>query len=211
MATRRETAREPWERQVGESRQGFDAFRRYRDMGPTRSYTRVAQELNRSRTLIGRWGQRWRWPGRADAWDREQDRLRREKHRDAVEEMAVRQARQAMAAANVLMQPALDVVRRIRDDPDALSKLPLADLFALAVTAVRHLPPVFEAERTARGIPATLRLEGKVEHEHSGKVEHDHTFAERVMEDPDFARDATALFGRLARRDRQERGGPDLN
>src|SRR6266511_3370232 len=44
-------------------------------MGPTRSLTRVGQELGKSRPLMARWSSRWRWVERAEAWDERQDRV----------------------------------------------------------------------------------------------------------------------------------------
>ncbi len=75
LPTTRDVAPPLWERQLGESRKAFDAFRRYRDMGPTRSLTRVGQELGKSRALMARWSSRWRWVERAESWDDQQDRV----------------------------------------------------------------------------------------------------------------------------------------
>jgi hypothetical protein len=77
----------PWERQYNESRQAFQAFATYRDQGPTRSLSRVSQELHKDRVLLGRWSRKWRWVERAQAWDDEQDRVHRESMAEAIREM----------------------------------------------------------------------------------------------------------------------------
>ncbi len=66
----------PWEQQPDESGRAFEAFRAYRDLDPgDRSYRKVAEQLRKSPSLIGRWSSQHRWVERAEAWDREQDRL----------------------------------------------------------------------------------------------------------------------------------------
>ncbi|MEW1700697.1 hypothetical protein [Streptomyces sp. NPDC091278] len=66
---------DPWDRHVEESSAAFAAFAAYRDMGPARSITRVARELTKSRALMARWSSAHAWVLRAQAWDREQDRV----------------------------------------------------------------------------------------------------------------------------------------
>lgn len=69
------TRRQPWDRQPKETTPAWEAFVAYRDMGATRSVTKVARTLDKSRTLIGRWSSSNSWPIRAAAWDSEEDRL----------------------------------------------------------------------------------------------------------------------------------------
>jgi hypothetical protein len=82
---------EPWDRIPGESRQAWSAFCAYRDMGPTRSHVKVAQESGKDVTLMHRWSVRWSWVDRSDAWDVEQDRLRQSTMAAELTEMARRQ------------------------------------------------------------------------------------------------------------------------
>jgi len=58
-----------WDRKKGESTKAYQAFILYREMGAERSYTRVAQELGKSRTLVQRWGGAWTWVERCADWD----------------------------------------------------------------------------------------------------------------------------------------------
>lgn len=61
----------PWERQKGESEKAYEAFAVYRDMGEKRTFTAVAEKLQKSCTLIRRWKDRWDWPERVRAYDNE--------------------------------------------------------------------------------------------------------------------------------------------
>lgn len=70
---------QPWERQKSESAQAYEAFVTYRDMGPERSITKVVQELNKTRALIGRWSCTYDWVERVRAYDNELEKEAREK------------------------------------------------------------------------------------------------------------------------------------
>jgi hypothetical protein len=97
----------PWERQPGEGDQAFQAFATYRDMGPDRSTRAVAQKLSKSASLIGRWSTQHRWVIRVEAWERENDRVRIQGHREAVEEMTRRHAECLVDQLEVLRRPAV--------------------------------------------------------------------------------------------------------
>lgn len=67
----------PWERQEGESVKAFEAFCIYLNLGTERSITKVVQELNKSRALIGRWSSAFGWVERAAAYDADLQRKAR--------------------------------------------------------------------------------------------------------------------------------------
>ncbi|WP_438491801.1 hypothetical protein [Streptomyces asiaticus] len=94
---------EAWERQPGESTAAWEAFACYRDFGMSRSIGKVAERLAKSRTLIERWSTTHRWVLRAEAWDREQDRLWRAERHQAAREVARRHARLASAAQSKII------------------------------------------------------------------------------------------------------------
>ena len=55
---------QPWDQQPKESNPAFAAFRCYVEMGEKRSVRKVADQLDKSRTMVGRWSKRWKWPER---------------------------------------------------------------------------------------------------------------------------------------------------
>ncbi|MET8983172.1 hypothetical protein ABZX85_47130 [Streptomyces sp. NPDC004539] len=81
-----------WGRQPSESPQAFEAFAVYRDLGPARSVTKVACELDKSRTMAV--------VGRAAACHREQDRVFVAEQAQARRDVTRRHARLAQAVQN---------------------------------------------------------------------------------------------------------------
>lgn len=63
----------PWDRRPGESARAYQWFRRYRDLGPLRSFDALAGEEVR-RTTLTEWSRRHDWRDRAEAWDVETHR-----------------------------------------------------------------------------------------------------------------------------------------
>ena len=95
--SRSSSTRYPWERQFAESRQAFEAFCIYRDMGPTRSSEKVARELSKSAQLMRRWSANWDWVERVNEWGDEQDRQNRITQMQAIRKMNERHATLAVA------------------------------------------------------------------------------------------------------------------
>jgi hypothetical protein len=90
----------PWERQEGESPKAFHAFCLYKDAGSERSLTKVAQLLNVSKQLLGRWSSQHQWVRRALAWDDHQHRV----INHGVLTTLVRQAQTWQRAANTALE-----------------------------------------------------------------------------------------------------------
>ncbi len=84
-----------WERQAGEGVKPYEAFCLYRDMGPSRSTTKVAEKLSKSEQLIRRWSAAYDWVKRAGSWDDEQDRKARQAQLDEIVKMRKRHAKLA--------------------------------------------------------------------------------------------------------------------
>lgn len=58
-----------YDRQPNESAKAFAAFSIYLNLTEARSITAVAKQVNKSRTLIGRWSGVHKWQERCRAWD----------------------------------------------------------------------------------------------------------------------------------------------
>lgn len=171
----------PWERQKGESRQAFQAFAIYRDMGPARSLQKVAQQLSKSLALMKRWSEKWSWVARAQAWDDEQDRIAREAQQKEIEEMNRRHAQEAMA----LQRKAVEALKAL-----APEDLRPRDVLAFFVDAAK-------LERLARGMSTEHvehggELEVKQEHEYKYNIIHE------ILADPEALALANALAERMA-------------
>lgn len=155
----------PWERQTtngkAESPQACAAFCIYRDLGPKRSLAEVARALGGDNMVLkgcqkrpsGRiqyWSKNWNWVARANSWDDEVDRQRREAQAEEIIRMSKRNATQAESAAAALMVSTRELLRRLQSDPDALSKIDMADLLMIAANTAKHIPAIHKAERMAR-------------------------------------------------------------
>lgn len=67
----RKQSDKPWERREGESEKAFEAFVIYRDLGQDRTISAVVKRLEKSRSLIDRWKDRYNWSERALLYDNE--------------------------------------------------------------------------------------------------------------------------------------------
>jgi len=132
----------PWERQPGEGSEAFKAFSFYRDAQPKISMATVAEKYTKSYSLVRRWGARFNWKERREAWEDEQDRLTR---LELVKGIAAMHKKHVDIAATMMLKAA-----------DALQQLPTSamtprDIATLVDTAAK-------LERLSRG-EATERSE----------------------------------------------------
>ncbi len=142
--TARHTPDSPWDRQSGESRQAYAAFRGYVEAGPTRSAAKVAAECGKTPRLIERWSARWSWVARAGAYD---------EHTAAVfdDELVVRRREAAVRHARIAVAMQEKLAERIGAlDVDELSPRDLA--YWLDVTV--------KVERAALGVGERVELSG---------------------------------------------------
>ena len=83
---------ETWERQPDESTQAYEAFTVYRE---ERSITKVAQKLDKSRTIIGQWSSEWQWVARCRDYDNALQSVDFEEKRAAIRDMHQRHLKMA--------------------------------------------------------------------------------------------------------------------
>lgn len=106
----------PWERRENESTKAYEAFCIYRDMGRERSLSKVAEKLQKSFTLMGRWSREYGWVDRAAKWDDEQDRIEREQAQKE-QAKAIREMRKRHAdLAQAMLIKSARALARIPDD-----------------------------------------------------------------------------------------------
>lgn len=117
---------QPWELMEGETAKPFEAFCIYRDLGPGRSISQVAEKLSKSEQLIKRWCAGYDWVKRATAWDAEQDRIARKAQVDEIIKMRKRHAQIAQKALDKI-SAALDTV-----NPEAMTNADIARLMSEA-------------------------------------------------------------------------------
>jgi hypothetical protein len=109
----------PWERQPGE--RAFEAFARYRDLGPDRSLRRVGRDLGKSRAAIEELSVRWDWVARAFAYDAHLDRQRQIANERSFLEMNERHARLGQAMQTAGARKVEHVSALLDTEPTSLS------------------------------------------------------------------------------------------
>jgi hypothetical protein len=151
-----------WTRRPGESTQAYQAFRRYRDLGASRSVAKVAQELAKSRSLVVRWCTKFDWVERCRLFDQDQERREREERKGRQRHMAARMDAVQATASTLLLQaltvPALEVIERY-NDPERrreFSDIPLENLLRVVAKVAPALHIVAQIQRTSLGpsVPA---------------------------------------------------------
>ncbi|MFE0642112.1 hypothetical protein ACFW2Y_10965 [Streptomyces sp. NPDC058877] len=157
---------EAWERRPGESAAAWEAFACYRDLGLSRSIGKVAERLAKSRTLIERWSTAHRWVQRAEAWDREQDRLWRAERHQAAREVARRHARLASAAQSKI------VAQLQQLDPARLSPSDVIRWLEVTIRIERQAygMDLADAPSTSTG-PQTADVTGLTDEERRARME----------------------------------------
>ena len=115
----------PWDRQLNETGVAYQAFQTYRDIGLTRSQTKVALQVGKSQALMERWSAKHSWALRAASWDREIDR---EHQLTQIESRRAASKRNAKIAQSAMNQVVKKLVTMTEKDLDANSMTRLMDV-----------------------------------------------------------------------------------
>ena len=152
----------PWQQQPDESIKAFQAFVTYRNMEPNeRSLQRVVSELNKSKTLLGRWSSKFDWVERAALWDDYQEMKRLEARIEEKRRMDERHLR----IINAALQKVVAAVQKA--DVDALARnfnqqvLWMSELMRLE-RVIRGEPASIEEQRQKLEVKATSEEELRV-------------------------------------------------
>ena len=136
------SSRLPWERVPYETRQAYEAFCGYRDMGSSRSIAKVAQQLGKTTTLLNRWSSRWNWVLRAQQYD---DELERRARLDREQEIKDTRRRH-LQLARLLLNKVYERMQSL--EPDDITPATLDRL--LRVSAELELASLGISSRTKR-------------------------------------------------------------
>jgi len=138
-----------YERQEGESKQAFEGFTVYRNLGLTRNLKDVGEKLGKSHSLIKRWSSQHNWVERAQAFDEEMDK------RAVLENAQLRKQmiKEHAEVSRELLLKVKDAVEHIK--AETLSPYEIAKLLEIAV----------KVERLSRGESTDI-----AEISHSGEV-----------------------------------------
>lgn len=143
------TDRDPWERQTYETPKQYARFRTFLELGRTRNLKQARETLNSLGDTVSQ-GQlysisyTYRWVERAEAYDRDQDKLDRQRLLDAHREMIDRHRR----IARGLFARALRVLEAT--EPGAVKPGEMVQMMRLAA----------ELERRAIGEPTQITVSG---------------------------------------------------
>jgi hypothetical protein len=170
----------PWDKQPKESTKAYTAYCIYQNMGLKRSLQKTAEKFYSKNTSnlrqISTWSSKFNWVERVGTWEREQEHIKQDAYRKALEKMAKRHA----SAARKLQKKALKRLKII--EPEELNPK----------DTLTYITEAAKLERSALGAP-----DHKIEH--SGKIETtDHGLERIIPQDPETREMIDGLLTRLA-------------
>lgn len=170
-----------WERQDSETLQSWEAFKIYRDMGATRSLSRVAKELvgpgdkyKSKYKVIFTWSAKWSWVDRIVAYQKYIDELYQDEVKNQVKEMASRHADFAKNTMQSLYVPVIKFIQefqeieKLKNKPNkselekkklkesGFESMTLNQLLSLVYKSGTLLPQIADMERKSRGEPTNI-------------------------------------------------------
>ncbi len=143
-----------FDRRTDEGAKAYHAFTIYRDLPvEQRSLALVSERLGKNKSLCARWSTKFQWVDRANAWDIQQDQIRRTRIAAEREKIYERQLQNSRVASQALMAPLIALVKRTQTNADAFAGASATELTKLASWAARTLPRMHEEERTLAARP----------------------------------------------------------
>jgi hypothetical protein len=138
-------ALQPWDKRQSENPRAFQMFVMYRDMGPTRSLRKLAEDPATLMAFrqIAIYSSQHNWVDRAAAWDAENDRIRQIEHREGVK----RTAQDHVNMGRMAWTKALTRIRSLTEDD--IKKWTPREIMALGEFGMR-------LERLGRSISANV-------------------------------------------------------
>jgi hypothetical protein len=198
--------RQPWEKDPAESGKAWLAFRTYRDLKPEeRTIPRAWAEYKKALPghiagsdpggisgAFNRWAVAHGWADRAELWDREKDRLKRQAEtdaeREAVKAMKTRHIGQAIALQTV----AANVLRaRLEQEEKAIKAGGAPSMTYHAM--IRAFVEGTKIERLARGEPETIIQQNAGPEGTTEPARTEDSWLLKVISDPDALRAARDL------------------
>lgn len=132
------------------------------------------------------------WVSRAQAWDAELDRRKREAQAEEIEEMERRHAQFARNALSVIAAITGLFGQRVQNA--RLAKMEDDELAELVTKALRNAPEIANLERKSRGMPTEIN-------EQRGTLQvtdkHEYEITQRIIADPEARELARRLYSRL--------------
>jgi len=138
-APNREYIKNLWERQPNETSKQYTAFCIYRDAGPERSISEVADKWSNSgaTSRLNEWSKKNHWVERATDYDEYIDTIKRFKNEEAIIEMSERHARESQ----LFQDKAIERLKSLE-----ISELKPQDL-------IKYYDIAVKIERLSRGVP----------------------------------------------------------
>ena len=180
-----------WERVEGESAKSFEAFRKYRDMGVSRSLSKVSEEMDKSLRLLKRWSAAHRWVARVDAYDAYMEKKALDVYENKLEDVNEAHLDMVRSARESVMVPLRALLQRIDKlkesgglTADEIKDIPTEKLLGIARPYVKLTLDVIKMERLLYGLPTqTIKTEGRVSHELSHDIKVVNEFVESLPDE----------------------------
>lgn len=169
--------RKEWERGEGETAKAYEAFKDYRDLGVSRSLSKVAERAGKSERLVKKWSRIHSWPERAQAYDEYLEKKRRGVYETKLGELNEAHLDMVKGARESVMVPLRALLKRIEKAGEEsigaaaeVENIPIEKLLSIVRPYVKLALDVIKMERLLYGLPTqTIKTEGTI----GGSVSHD--------------------------------------